>query len=894
MGSMIRIGQRRRKASLTAALLLLACTNAALGQSDPLAPDPEDAGELYLLDVHAGGLVLGESIPAYSLGENFFVEIGALTASVEFPIDRRDQVWSGWFFSEERAFRWQMDTALVEIAGREPETVDAGRWFESAGEVFVAADLLESWFGLELEIDIREQVLTVSSDEALPFERWRERTLAKYQYRADQRFDPDVFVPDQYYWVTQPLVNVDTQVSARSDGNDRTSTGMTSIAAGMDLLKHSVSFSGTFSRSNGPTSRNETTRRLTVERFAETPSRPIFGDVHHYAFGDIFLTSPNLVTATNSGRGFGIDRYDASRTGNLSAVTITDNAPPGWEVELYRNDTLIDFATVGADGRYVFADQDIYFGENEFVARLYGPQGQTREDRQTFFGGGIELDPGDYDYSVSHIDYTANLLDGRVQNYATLPASFATDLRYSRAISSDLEIGGGLTQVGLASRERNGAFDDQDYLSVYGRARLGPGVLVGEAVDQLSDGKALSLEYLTGLGGKTFSFAHRIYDDYDSPATLLAEPLDALTEISALGSFGPGDRSGYRAGVRRRELRGGGSDYRLYGRIGSRLGAISLTNELEYRISGAERMALGIVRLAGRVRGMAIRGQVDYELDGRTPIRQISTSMSWDVSPRLHNNLAVSRNFDGTGQAFASDNLSVRVRNFDLSFGATTDFDREWSVAAGISFAFGYDSRRREFMTDYRALAHTGRATMNLFVDRNNNGVRDPGESPVNGVRYREQAATESMPGAVTLTALPGEMAIQIDTSRFKFDDPFLVPRLKAYELQTHAGSDVELDIAVVMTGDVEGTVLGADGRPARGIELRLLDPDLEMVGEARTEFDGYYSFSGVPGGAYVIARIDETGRVIPLQSAALDAERGYVTVDDIVLEQSVATETSP
>lgn len=895
MGSMRRQGRRRYFAPLTAAFLLSVCLSSAFAQAGIAVPADSDGDELYLLDVHAAGRVLGESVPAHARGDGFFVELGTLVASLEFPITRRDHTWSGWFFGQDRSFSWQMDIGLVEIADRESEIVAAGSWFEADGEVFVAEPLLEHWFGIELEVDARQQVLHVSADEPLPFQLWHERTLAKYRHRGPQRFEPDVVVPDQYNWATQPLVNFDSQIVARNDGDERTTSRTTSIAAGMDLLKQSVTFTGAFTRNTGAASDpTDTTRRLTVEKYAEIDDAPIFGDIHHYAFGDIFLTSPNLVTVANAGRGLTFDRYSDAHAGNLSSVTIADDAPPGWEVELYRNGTLVDFATVGPDGRYFFPDQDVYFGENEFVVRLYGPQGQVREDRETFFGGGIELAPGDYDYNVSHIDFSRNLLDGRPENYAALPASYATDLRYSRAISADVEVGGAFTQTGLAGRDRDGTFVDQDYLSLFGRARLGPGVLVGEAVDQLDAGEALSLEYLTGLGGKTFSFVQRVFDDYDSPATLQSEPLDALSEFSALGSFGPGDRNGYRAGIRRRELRGGASDLRLFGRIGSRLGPLSLANELEYRVDGDENTALGLVRLAGRVHGISIRGQIDYSLSGSSAIRQVSTSMNWDVSPRLNDSFTFSRNFDAIGGSYASNIVSLRVRDFNLSFGATTDFGRDWSLAAGVGFAFGYDARRRSFVTDYRSLAHTGRATMSLFVDRNNNGIRDPGESPVDGAKYRGQAATDSAPGAMTLTELPGETEIQIDTSRFEFDDPFLIPRLNGYEVRTHAGSDIEIDVAVVMTGDIEGTLLESENRPARGIPLTLLDAEGEEVAVARTEFDGYYSFTEIPGGEYRIAREDADGGFEILQRVTLDAERGFVTADDIYLESFGATETPP
>ena len=68
---------------------------------------------------------------------------------------------------------------------------------------------------------------------------------------------------------------------------------------------------------------------------------------------------------------------------------------------------------------------------------------------------------------------------------------------------------------------------------------------------------------------------------------------------------------------------------------------------------------------------------------------------------------------------------------------------------------------------------------------------------------------------------------IWIETRHFKFDDPFLVPRAQAYELRTHTGSDVSFDIAVVMTGDIEGYVFvgsADEAVAARGIVVSLHD----------------------------------------------------------------------
>jgi hypothetical protein len=343
----------------------------------------QESPEFYLLDFHSDGYLLAESVPAYESGDTFLVNFALFLEAVEFPIEKQGQLWSGWFFAEDRHFVWRMDLGVIQLADSHGERVEKHEWIEDFEGTFVAVESLERWFNLELNVDSRSQILNVNSSEPLPFQLWRERMLAKYRYRPGGRSDADVIVPDQYHWATLPLVDLSTHVLTQSQGGGRNSSGTASLAMGMDLLKHSVVYTGGLSRSKDGVADNSTSR-LTIGRASATPDTPMFAGVHSYILGDIYQGIPNLVSNSNTGRGFSIDRYPAGRSGNLSLATIAGDAPPGWEVELYRNGSLLDFATVGVDGRYFFPNQDIPFGENVFVAKLYGPQGQTREDRQVF------------------------------------------------------------------------------------------------------------------------------------------------------------------------------------------------------------------------------------------------------------------------------------------------------------------------------------------------------------------------------------------------------------------------------------------------------------------------------------------------------------------------------
>ena len=183
--------------SLIAAVWVLLAPTLVSAQENP---------DLYLLDFHADGYLLAESVPAYASGDTFLIDFALFLEAVEFPIERAGQLWSGWSRSEDRPFSWRMDLSLVQVAGRHGERVEQREWIDEDDGTYVSVEALERWFDLELDVDPRLQILNVDSSEPLPFQLWRERMLAKYRYRPGGRSDADVIVPDQYHWATLPLL----------------------------------------------------------------------------------------------------------------------------------------------------------------------------------------------------------------------------------------------------------------------------------------------------------------------------------------------------------------------------------------------------------------------------------------------------------------------------------------------------------------------------------------------------------------------------------------------------------------------------------------------------------------------------------------------------------------
>jgi hypothetical protein len=284
---------------------------------------------------------------------------------------------------------------------------------------------------------------------------------------------------------------------------------------------------------------------------------------------------------------------------------------------------------------------------------------------------------------------------------------------------------------------------------------------------------------------------------------------------------------------------------------------------------------------------MNFRGVLHYQFNGRgSPLKQLSATVNWRPSARVSNNVQFTQSLSGSRDTYVTNLTSVRIGNYDLTVNAGTNFKDAWQLGIGFNVALGFDRSRGNFVTSREALAGTGRATMNLFHDKDNDGFRDWGEPSVDQAKYRKRQLDGHPDGSLSINGLPAYRPVRIDTAEIKFEDPFLVPRSRIYEIFTHAGSDVSIDVAVVMTGDIEGHIYSQETQqPLKGVRVILRDRRGFDVDETRTEFDGYYSFTGVAAGRYEINVVKGEGEATPVtKNVTLDGEVGFVTLDEIYL----------
>ena len=96
--------------------------------------------------------------------------------------------------------------------------------------------------------------------------------------------------------------------------------------------------------------------------------------------GDVFAPPIELVAQADAGRGINFSTFPIENATQFDTDTITGDLLDGWEVELYRGNTLLDFRKSDGSGRFIFRDIPLLFGENNIILKFYGPQGQVRQE----------------------------------------------------------------------------------------------------------------------------------------------------------------------------------------------------------------------------------------------------------------------------------------------------------------------------------------------------------------------------------------------------------------------------------------------------------------------------------------------------------------------------------
>jgi cell division protein FtsN len=521
---------------------------------------------------------------------------------------------------------------------------------------------------------------------------------------------------------------------------------------------------------------------------------------------------------------------------SFGSYTLSDKTEPGWIVELYINNILVDYIKADASGFFTF-EVPLVYGNSIVKLKYFGPWGEERTLERNIIIPFNFLPPKTMEYTVG-----AGIVEDSLMS------------RFSRAsinygVTRNLTIGGGA-----------------EYLSSLPANPLMP---FANASLRLTNNFLVTGEYTYGVRAKgtlTYRMPSNIqldlnYTWYDKDQKAIFYNYWEERRATVSMPLRIGKLSSYqRFSVYQIIFPGAKYITSEWMFSGSLFGVNTNLSTYGMFLSDADPSIYSTLSLAFRLpAGFIVMPQIQF---GYTPAEFVSAKMrvekpilnhaylnlSYEQNFRNHLNLAeLGFRYDFS---FAQTGLSVRQSNKTTSF---------------VQYARGSlinDSKTKFLGTDNRTNVGRGGISIVPYLDLNSNRQRDPGEPKAYGLNLHTNGGRVEKSVSDTTIRILGlepytDCYVELDPN--SFDNISWRLGKKTLSVSVDPNSLKLVEIPVIIAGEANGTVtLKQDGikKGLGRIIISFIKSGGKPAGKTLSEEDGFFSYFGLEPGEYD-ARID-------------------------------------
>lgn len=851
---------------------------------------PDTDENLRLLEIHVGKYQLEDLLPAYQYGDIIFIPLGFFSELIDLAIkaDPTSGIAQGFVFNEQRRFYLDAKRGEITLAGKLHSFNRQRAAIRAFDDIYVDSYLIGQWLPLKLDIDLFAARVNIIADEPLPFQlrKQREERIKMIHSRLERqvRDFPERIDPTRSW--SYPLIDQTVRSGVFRDANGDTSgTFNYTTYASADLMHMESSWYLTGSD-------NDIVEDGRITFAKKDPAGRLLGYARatQYAFGHVYEPQIELVTRPFTLQpGVFVSNYPLTRQLQYDSHNFRGDLPPGWEVELYRNNALLDYQAEAIDGQYRFDEVPLLFGNNYFRLVFYGPQGQQREETHTFNLNQSLTPRGKYFYRATASkdeDFGARSVleyDVGITNNLSVASSFASIPIDRALLITQQEINHNYLQAGVRGFLQ----------SVFYRA---------DFINDSQSGSALDWNVQTRLGEVVLNFGQSyFYDAFISEVfPESTQPLERRSHLkfdSAIPtSFFP--RIPITFEIERDQLQGGTTIDRISNFISAQQHGLAVSNTLTMnRHSDFNSHVSGILQASRRAFGYNFRATINYQTAPDSGLLSASFTADGFRLWKYHAATGISRDVQND-----SDEIFFNVirSHGAYALGLNTRY-RTGGVAAvelNFSMGLGREPRRGSWVADYRPVATGGSLSAQAFLDENGNGRKDEHERGLQDVKLKinggltPQATDEN--GIVYLNRLEPYRALDVELALQTLEDPMWQPRDKGQRIRLRPGHVAKLDFPVTLTGEIDGSVfidIAGRKQQVRGVILQLVDGQGKVIQSVETAYDGFYLLSQIPVGQYQLRVSPQQIRDLRLQPVAaqtviINAENPIVYGQDFVLHK--------
>ncbi len=519
---------------------------------------------------------------------------------------------------------------------------------------------------------------------------------------------------------------------------------------------------------------------------------------------------------------------------SFGTFTLSDRTEPGWIVELYVNNVLVDYLKADASGFFTF-EVPLVYGNTIVKLKFFGPWGeeQTREQ---------------------NINIPFNYLPSGTMEY-TLSGGIVEDGVASKFGRADLN-------YGLSERITVGA--GFEYLSSVSSGPLMPYIkssvriinnllITGEYIHGVKAGGALSFRLPSNL---QLDLKYNIYDK-DQKAiyyNYLEERKAVISMPLRLGNFSSYNRFSINQLVL--PLSKYTTGEWLFS--GSFMGISTNLTTYAIFIDEVKPYIYSNLSLAYRMPWrLTVMPQVQY---GYTQKSFLSAKLK--IEKHFLNHAFLSMSFEKDFRSNMSmAELGLRYNFSFAQTGASARYSND--ITTLVQYARGSlinDGPNKYRRAENRPNVGKGGIIIRPFLDYNANGVRDPGENGAPGLNLHSNGGRVDKSEKDTLIAITGLEPytfcfIELDPNSF-YNIAWRLP-FESLNVKVDPNIMKEIDIPVSVVGEAAGYVRIEKAGEVRGlgrIIMKYFNENEEHIASTLTEADGYFSYFGLKPGRYFVS----------------------------------------
>lgn len=830
-------------------------------------PDTSDPELLVLRLTVESDIILSNELLAYQRGPRLSVALGEFVNLVEYPISVNPETGmaTGWFSSPDHKFVLDVTAGKVEVDGRSLDVPPAPLVEIADGDIYVDTRVLGDWFPIGFDPSIGGLVLNLIPRSPLPIqarkERERRRELSKRSRIEAEDIPADKF---EKKWWSVPALDFN-YIFQHSGGPERKSeTRHTYFVQGegdLGKMTANVVLAGTDTEIDS----------LRGSLKKEDVDGGMLGPFHAKTIimGDLGAPKTPFIRSRGQDRGLRIQNSDIFTDSLFDTTSFGGNLPPGWDIELYHNDILIEAADVDEDGRYDFDEIPLFFGANKFEVVSYGPQGQRKVKETVLNFDPSAIKAGQIDYDIVVSEKGKSLFEPLNPSAEADQSSFHFVSQVSRGLTKNVSL-----RASFASEEfSNKRFNHFNL----GTAFTGFGFFGRtDWTHDLNGGNAAKIILQRRVGPFNLRFGRTQYWSFlEDPERGQESFQKHLTDF---GLFATSRRYKFLPAVTAnlgylRTVSETATQQSFDARLSTRIKKLRLNHNFARQVTkSVQRTRVnmnGQFQATLNLNELIIRAGVGYQLK---PLREF-TALNFGGIYEFNENISVNFDVDRSlsGKDFTNFTASL---SWDAGYAIFTpsliyDSDDAYTAVMIAKFGLSHEPRNNRVVAMSDRRSGSGAVSARVFLDNNANQVFDDGDEVLESVklkastkgRKRDAVTDDSGVGLITNIAGGGVTVIEIDEDTI--EDPFWLPGDTKQLIVGRPGTTQTVDFPIVNTGEIDGTVYldNEDGsqREMGGVEILLVDKDGETVKTARTAHDGFYLFTLVKPGRYTV-QIPKTG----------------------------------